>query len=288
MIDRSTRPGTTVSFWTLDLPDVAHAVSTRAAGNLSFAVEGADPADVRADRRRLAEGLEIEPAWLVCPEQVHGTVVQRVGSDDRERGAWSRADVVRGADALITDEPGVVLMLMFADCVPVLLVDPVRRAVGAAHAGWKGTAGRIASRTVEAMVREFGSRPEDLRAAIGPAIGGCCYEVSDEVAAAVLDSVGSIAPYPTGGRGQAPALREAPDSLGDHQEGRELVRQGPRGQAQVDLAEANRRQLVAAGLVPGNVEVAGMCTSCQVGRFFSHRAEHGKAGRHAALIGLRP
>lgn len=292
-----------LSFRTLDLPGVVQAVSTRAAGNVSFAVAGADPAEVRRNRRRLAESLEIDPTWLVCPEQVHGNRVARVGRGDRGRGASSRADVVAGADALIADEPGVVPMLLFADCVPVLLIDPRRPAIGVAHAGWKGTVGQIARRTVEAMARELGSEPGDLRAAIGPAIGGCCYEVSDEVAQAVLAAAGGVsgrtgrqrvadavptagdratgpaAGGPIDGRIQAPA----PEGAAEH-----VVHVGPHGRPHVDLAAANRRQLLAAGLRPENVEVARICTSCQVGRFFSHRAEQGRAGRHAALIGLRP
>ena len=172
------------------------------------------------------------------------------------RGAHAIADV----DALISDEPGVFPLLLFADCVPILLVDPRRPAVGLAHAGWQGTAGAIAARTVEAMAAEFGSDPADVVAGVGPAIGGCCYEVSDEVAGAVL------AATPPGA---------------------EALRPGRGGRPHLDLAAANRAQLLAAGLRPECVELAEQCTSCRVDRFFSHRAEQGRAGRHAAIVGLR-
>jgi len=233
---------------------LVQAVSTRADGNMSLAV-GDDPAAVRGNRRRFAEALELEQSWLVVPEQVHGGVVRRIGLAERGRGAWCLDDAVGRADALVTDEPGVVAMLTFADCVPVMLYDPRRAAIGVAHAGWKGSSLEIAAATVRAMAREFGSEPGDLRAAIGPAIGGCCYEVSDVVADAV---------------------------------GRAHAMPGPHGRPHVDLAATNRAQLLRAGLEPQNVEMSAMCTSCRVDRYFSHRAENGRAGRHVALIGLRP
>jgi YfiH family protein len=259
VISHPSAPSRLIGFGALSLPGVVQAVTTREAGSLSFAV-GDDPDDVRRRRRALAEALEIEPRQIVCAQQVHGARVARVGAGERERGAWSREDAIAGADALITDEPGVFPLLLFADCVPLLLVDPRRRAVGLAHAGWQGTAGAIAVRTVEAMRAELGCAPDDLRAAIGPAIGGCCYEVSDEVAAAVLAAV--------------------PERTG------EVAREGRRGRPHLDLAAANRAQLIAAGLRPENVEVSAECTSCRVDRFFSHRAEQGQAGRHGAIVGL--
>jgi YfiH family protein len=247
-----------VRFGLLELPGVVQAVTTRAAGNLSL-VEAERVAETRRNRRHIAELLEIEPKQVVCAHQVHGDRVVRIGRDDRERGAWDRDTAIANADALITDEPDVFPMLLFADCVPILLLDPRRRALGVAHAGWKGTSLSIAARTVEAMGREFGSDPSDLRAAIGPAIGRCCYEVSDDVAVAVQSA--------------------APDAG--------LTSPGPHGRPHLDLPGANRAQLVAAGLRADNVELSGDCTSCRVDRFFSHRAEHGQAGRHGALLGLR-
>jgi YfiH family protein len=260
---RAGTPSRTIGFGSLALPGIVQAVTTRAAGSLSFAT-GDEPGRVRRRRRALAESLEFEPRQLVCAEQVHGARVARIGAGERERGAWSRADAIPGADALITDEPAVFPMLLFADCVPILLVDPRRRAVGLAHAGWQGTARSIATRTVEAMRAELGCDPADLRAAVGPAIGGCCYEVSAEVAEAVL----------------------AATPGGQVDRSRPVAREGPRGRPHVDLAAANLAQLRAAGLRLENVEVSEDCTSCRVDRFFSHRAERGQAGRHGAIVGL--
>jgi YfiH family protein len=221
---------------------IVHAFSDRAAGNLGMA--HGDPATVVHERRaRFARSLGFEPDQIVRANQVHGDVIARVG-----RGAPAPE-----ADALVTDEPGVLLMLLFADCVPVLLWDDAQ--VAAAHAGWKGTSLWIAARTVAAM----GSHPAGIQAVIGPAIGPCCYEVSDEVAEAVGATVPDV----------------------------EVARRGPRGRPHVDLVEANRAQLVAAGLRPESVAVAGVCTACNVARYFSHRAEHGRAGRFAGAIGMR-
>ena len=204
---------------------------------------GDEPAVVLARRAAFARSLGFEPEAIVRANQVHGDRVARVG-----RGAEAPE-----ADALVTDEPGALLTLLFADCVPVLLWD--ERQVAAAHAGWKGTALRIAAKTVEAM----GSAPERIHAVVGPSIGICCYEVSEDVAAEVMTS--------------------AP--------GAGLTRPGGRGRPHLDIAGANRAQLIAAGLRPENVTVSGVCTACNVERYFSHRAEQGKAGRFAGSIGMR-
>ena len=238
---------------TLARSGVAVATSDRALGNLSFTACQDEPSVVLARRGAFARWLGFADGDVVCAEQVHGDRVARVG--DGERGA-----VVPGVDGLITDRPGVLLLLLFADCVPVCLLDPETPAVGIAHAGWKGTAGRIAARTVAAMAEAFGARPARLRAAIGPSIGGCCYEGGPEVAEAVRAS--------------------ADDAR--------VVSPGGRGRPHVDLAAANRAQLLAAGLRPEHVEMAGLCTACRVDRFFSHRAEHGRTGRFGAAVGIRP
>ena len=142
---------------------------------------GDDPADVAENRRRYLAALGLDASQLVTPEQVHGEAIQRVGRSDAGRGALSYADSIAKTDALITDEPGLPLLLCFADCTPILLLDPAHRAVGIAHGGWKGTVRRIAAKTVLRMQREFGTRPENVLAAIGPSIGPCCYEVGPEV-----------------------------------------------------------------------------------------------------------
>ncbi len=249
--------------------ELVHGVSRRTGGaseghlaslNLSYAV-GDEPGRVAANRDAFCAALGVDPAGVVCAQQVHGVEVARVGRAEGGRGYADRATAVVGADALIADEPGVYLWLTFADCVPVLLYDPVRRAVGLAHAGWRGTVGHIAARTAEAMAREFGTRPADLIAGVGPAIGPCCYQVGPEVAEAVRA-----------------AFPDAPD----------LLRPDDAGRERLDLPLANARLLARAGVPPERIELAGYCTACRTDLFYSHRAEQGRTGRMAAVIGLRP
>jgi len=189
------------------------------------------------------------------------------------------------ADGLMTDEPGLLVGVQTADCIPILVADRKRRAVAAFHAGWRGTVKRIVESGVGRMRLAFGSRPEDLIAAIGPGIGPCCYAVGDEV----LSSFESQFAY-------APELfREVCDSdpvrakypmlfLTQRAPGHSEI--GP--SLHLDLVEANRRQLLAAGLKPRAIKVIGGCTSCQPELFFSHRASQGRAGRMLSLIGIRP
>jgi YfiH family protein len=149
--------------------------------------------------------------------------------------------------------------MTFADCVPVLLHDPVKGWVGLVHAGWKGTVGGAARKAVQAARETFGSRPEDILAAIGPSIGPCCYEVGEDVVAAVHSG-----------------LPECADLLSARD-----------GGVHLDLWRANACQLAAVGVPAANVEVSGYCSSCRTDLFFSHRKERGKTGRMAAVIGLR-
>ena len=265
------RTDSEVSYGAFDLlsgqPGLRHAVSGRAGGrsrgelaglNVSFAV-GDDPAVVLENRRDLCAAVGIPPESVVCAAQVHGTRVAHVGRSDRGRGFESRESAIRDVDGLVTDETGVFLWLSFADCTPVLLFDPVRRAVGIAHAGWRGTVGGIAARAVEALAREFGSDPADLVAAVGPCIGSCCYEVGAEVAAA------------------ARAGLPSPDDA--------LTESGP-SSWRLDLTAANAQLLRSAGVAPRQIEVSGLCTSCRSDLLFSHRAQSGRAGRFAAIIGM--
>ncbi len=160
------------------------------------------------------------------------------------------------ADAVVSDMPGRHFTMTFADCVPLLFADKRRGVVGAAHAGWRGTALGIAETTVRAMKDAFGCRARDITVAIGPSIGPCCFEVGDEVPRA----------FATQGW---PAM----------------VARGTR-RLTVDLWSTNRHQLVESGVLSENIEVAGICTSCSVDRFYSHRAERGRTGRFALCIGL--
>lgn len=240
---------------------VRHAVFSRRGGvsaapfaslNLSVSVPD-DKADVYANRRRAYGLFGRDTDSVVHAHLVHGTTVARV--TQANNGTW-----LPQCDALITDEPGCALTMNYADCAPILLVDPVRRAIGLGHAGWRGTVADVAGAMVGAMRSEFGSDPADLRAAVGPSIGPCCYEVGPDVITAVGNAYAdpkSLLPYPNGG--QRPHF---------------------------DLPEANRRQLRAAGVPAEQIEMAGLCTACRTDLFFSHRAENGRTGRFGALLML--
>ena len=170
-------------------------------------------------------------------------------------GAVDFADTIADTDALITDLPNVPLLLFYADCVPVLLADTETGAVGLAHAGWRGSVGEIALKTVQMMCRHYGCNPEKMLAAIGPSIGSCCYEVDDKVLTAG-------AKY------------------------RECFTLKPNGKYQLDLWLMNRLQLEAAGLERGNIHCAATCTCDNRELFFSYRAELGKTGRMGVSLSL--
>jgi polyphenol oxidase len=237
------------------LVGVVHALSTRAGGvsggrcaslNTSYAV-GDEPTNVDENLGRLCAAVGVDRAGLVWPYQVHGNAATLVDADTPERPC---------CDILLTRSPARTLLLRFADCTPILLADPRRRAVAAVHAGWRGTALRAAGAAVRAMVEAFDCRPRDLVAGIGPAIGPCCYAVGAEVVDRFADR-----PW---------AWTRTAD-----------------GALKLDLWEANRRELVAAGVPAEQVELAGICTQCRAETFFSHRANGGQpAGRFAALLGV--
>lgn len=181
------------------------------------------------------------------------------------------------ADALITRKRGVALALSTADCVPLLFYDPVTEAIGVAHAGWRGTARGIAAITVETLQKQFGSDPANIYAGIGPSIGPCCYEVSEEVKDLFV-GLREFAELPTEQR-----LR----SLIEETVVFETVDLPARTSLRLNLWETNRNQLLQAGLKPEHIELPGICTSCETERFFSHRAEHGNTGRFPAILALR-
>lgn len=220
---------------------------------------GDDPSRVVTNRSLLFADMGWALEAAVFLRQVHGVRVVRVDASHRGAGAFSPLGVAANADGMITDEPGMALAVLCADCAPVYLFDPGRPAVGLLHAGWRGTVGGIVGKALEAMEGSFGSEPGRLLAAIGPAIGPCCYPVGGDVAEQFAAA------------GLSSALR-APDE--------------ETGQWRVDLGAALRQQLLDAGLSPDNISSADVCTSCQEQLFFSHRRMEGTAGRMAAVIGL--
>jgi len=230
--------------------------------NLGFTA-AADRETVASNRRLLVQAVTGNPETpLITLRQIHSTDVILARSSDVN---WSAPCE---GDGLITHEPGLLLGVQTADCIPVLVADPSRRVVAAFHAGWRGTVNRIVESGVARMQREFGSRPEDLIAAIGPGIGPCCYAVGEEV----LSSFDSHFTYSR--------------DLFHQVSGRVPGDSNPA--LHVDLVEANRRQLLAAGLKPKSIQLTGGCTHCMPDLFFSHRASHGHAGRMMSVIGIRP
>lgn len=246
--------------------------------NLGFTAEDSREA-VAANRRLLAEAITGSASTPLVPlRQFHSSLAVRVTAADARRTTPHKADGV------ITDEPGLLLAVQTADCVPVLVADRKRRVVGAFHAGWRGTVKRIVETGVGRMRLEFGSRPEDLTATIGPGIGQCCYAVGEEVlsefesqflyARELFRDVYDADPV----RMKYPMLFLTQRAPGHSPIGPSL---------HVDLIEANRRQLLACGLAARAIQAVGGCTQCQPELFYSHRGSRGHAGRMMAVIGVR-
>lgn len=248
------------------IPKLRHGMTQRFGGisrgpyeslNLGLHVEDYKQ-HVVENRRRACRALGFPLASWVGAEQVHGVHVARVTSRHRGSGAFEHATAIPKADGLITNEADVLLTSFFADCVPIVVYDPQERSIGMAHAGWRGTVGRIAGKLVHAMQHEFSCDPAALYVWIGPSIGPCCYVVGSELAQRVADAFGSnFVPF-------------------------DVSRQ----QHTLDLPALNKALLQQAGVKEEHIELAGQCTQCQTDTFFSHRASGGKTGRMACFIGL--
>lgn len=241
-----------------------HAFSTRLGGisslsddalNLGF-VPGDAPANVIENRRRFLAALGATGWKLITARQVHSSTVLVVGRAEPSAGHTQPA-----SDALITSEAGWLLAVQTADCVPILVADAARRVVAAVHAGWRGTLAGIAEKTVTRMREEFGTRPEDCLAALGPAAQACCYEVGRKVV-------------------------ESFRSRFDDAE-RFISSRQPSGRWYLNLELSNVRQLIGAGLRSENIFPSGLCTICRHDLFFSHRREgHQGVGRMMSVIGI--
>lgn len=249
-------------------PFVRHAFSTRFGGvsrnQFSSMNLGLSCGDLRENvlenYRLFCAAAGFDYSTLVSSSQDHHTFIRRVGRSNLGTGVFRPRDMV-SVDGLITDEPGVTLVTHYADCVPVFLLDTKRRAIGLVHAGWRGTAAKIAGIAVTAMRREFGTDPADVAAGIGPSIGPCCFEVD----APVRDGFAKLA-----------ELRPT-----------EFIREDGGGKYHIDLWEANRRILMQAGVPESGIAVSGICTDCNSDWLFSHRATGGKRGSLAAFMALR-
>jgi YfiH family protein len=273
------------------LPWLLHGFSTRVGGvskvyggnalNLGFTAHDTKAAVERNRREyisaltRASERQKSPP--LVTLRQIHSDLIHRISEIPKN-------SVTLTGDGIVTNVPGILLGILTADCLPVILIDPKRRAVGVFHAGWRGTAKRIVEKGVGEMHRWFGSEPGDLKAAIGPGIRGCCYEVGPEVRSAFEAQFiyGSELFRETKERNEIhekyPLLFLTARAPGHSELPKKIF---------LDLAEANRRQLIAAGLPPKNIADLGLCTICRQDLLFSHRGEKGVTGRMMAVVGIR-
>jgi YfiH family protein len=263
------------------LPWLVHGFSTKPGGvsgqigenilNLGF-TEWDTKENVLENRRRFQSALGASDLQLISLSQIHSDVIHLFDA--------APAEPCRG-DASATNRPGLLLGVQTADCVPILLVDPKKRAVAAVHAGWRGTLQRIVVKAIGQMQMHFKTKPADLLAAIGPSIGGCCYEVGTEVATQFLSQ-----------------FAEAPDWFDEFRTGDEPNpiqwlnmmppgHQPPPKNVLLDLRKANRAQLLGAGLRAPNIFVSDLCTACRRDLLFSYRKEGLQSGRLLSVIGIR-
>ena len=242
-------------------PKLLHFVTTRSGGvsiapynSLNLGLHTADnPAHVLQNRTLLANEIGIADDKILYASQVHSGNVKVIDDEDVAEGILKTNPET---DAMVTDIPGICLMVMVADCVPVLLFDPVKNVIAVIHAGWRGTVQKIVSNTIAVMKTNYGSNPSNLIAAIGPSIGPCCYEVGEEVKLSVSSSFGSTEGY--------------------------LIKQKESGKFNFDLWHSNHKQLIDKGLRTENIETAGICTKCNSDTYYSSRASGGITGRFAA------
>lgn len=217
---------------------------------------GDDRDSVLKNYTLICDILGISPEDIVFSSQIHSARIRLVTRSDR--GSVHEASA-HAADGLITCDAGVALMVFTADCVPILLHDPVRGAIGAIHSGWRGTALDIAGEAVIKMSGEFGCSPADINAAIGPCISKCCYEVGSDVKDALYSKLGTVAKGCIAARGE---------------------------KYMVDLKEANKILLTRAGI--RNITISDECTSCRSDKYWSYRRTNGKRGSQAAIVAIRP
>lgn len=261
--------------WSKMMPGLSAGFTGRAGGvskgqydslNLAYHV-GDDPEDVLENRQQLAGALGFPAESWTCGEQVHGADVAVVKAEDRGKGFRDRSSAFQATDGLVTNVPGILLTSFYADCVPLYFFDPVNRVVGLAHAGWKGTVGRIAEAMIAKMEQTYGSSRDEIRTAIGPSIGACCYEVDEHVMGKVRE-----------------ALAEAEWDRWEPQIAEPSVNSD---RTMLNLKEMNRMIMIKAGILPTHIECTSWCTSCESDRFFSYRKHGGVTGRMASWVGMK-
>lgn len=261
---------TYLSYRTLEkVPGLVHAFSTRLGGvsegiyasmNLSF-TRGDNEASVYENYKRFANALGFDMEDIVTSDQTHTNHVRVITEGDRGNGI-TKPRPYTDVDGMITNVPGIVLATFYADCVPLYFVDPIHRAIGLSHSGWRGTVQQIGAVTVRKMHEEFGTEAKDLVAAIGPSICQDCYEVSKDV----IEEFQKIFPK---------------------EMWRDIFYEKPNEKYQLNLWEANRQILINAGIPDENISLPHICTCCNPNFLFSHRASKGKRGNLGAFLGLR-
>lgn len=259
------------SFYCVENLKTPHAFTSRLGGHslppydsfqLNFGNEHSGDAyqAILSNRQLLAEFLDANVKDFVACQQVHGNHIYPVKNEDRGRGALAYGDGIEATDALITNQRGIPLMVMVADCVPILLSDPVQGVIAAIHAGWRGTAKLILKNTLKKMQQDYGSKPEDIQVAIGPSIGQCCFEVDYPVVDNFKEQIDITNPKLIEARGS----KYFPD-----------------------LKQINRIQALQASIVEEHIQIINLCTYCNQ-QFFSYRREKGITGRLVGAIVLTP
>ncbi len=252
-----------------DYEDMYHGFSTRIGGvskehlstlNLSFS-RGDDVENVKINHERFAKAVGYSTESLVFSDQVHNSNIRCVTADDIGKG-YNRESDITDTDGLLTNQKGITLMTFYADCVPNYFYDPVKKVVGLAHSGWKGTVRRIGSAMIELMNKTYGSNPSDIICAIGPSICRDCYEVSKDV-------------------------YEEFESVYDKNRMNSVFTHKKNNKYQLDLQLACKYNLIDAGVLPENIALPDLCTCCNKNLLYSHRGSNGKRGNLAAVIGLK-
>lgn len=246
---------------------VKHGFSTRLGGesrgdldSLNLGIHKNDSvANILSNYKTFTNSLEIDLENLVLTDQVHKDKVMEVDAYDRGKGIVKKTDI-RDTDGFITNKSRVALVTFHADCVPVFYLDPTTKAIGLVHAGWKGTVEKIGRKTLEKMIKSYGTDPSEVLIGIGPSIGQCCFEVGKEVIEIVDDSFEKSNKY---------YYKKDNDKY------------------MLDLWELNRDQLIEMGVKEENITVSNICTKCNNDIFFSHRGDNGKTGSLAAIIELK-
>lgn len=251
------------------IPGFVHGFSTRLGGgsegiyssmNLSF-TRGDKEEAVRENYNRISAALGFSPEDIVTSDQTHTANVRVITAEDRGNGI-TKPRPYTDVDGMITNVPGLVLATFYADCVPLYFADPVHKAVGLSHSGWRGTAAGIGAVTVKELQKHYGTRPEDIYAAVGPSICQDCYEVSEDV---ILEF-------------QKTFSREL---------WKDIFYKKENGKYQLNLWEANRQILLGAGILPEHISMPNLCTCCNPEFLYSHRASQGKRGNLGAFLGIK-